>query len=489
MSNLIPFEPKKNSQITEDAEFNNLASLKAQTGLVEVIKNSSNDFPIIICKGTGYLHNHANEFLILRAKHKEFFQTETNKDKPARRWVTPSKGTLSNYADHIRYWLNICAHLNESYLQVDESFFEGVLDTMRDEGTEESSIRQYVGTWRQFYDYLHLSHVDCNMILPEKLKGKRAKSDSENKSDFLNYTKKDSSVEYDFDPLIDEKRLKKTPDYSSQVLTTAQMRELINELRKIDVVYGVLAKVQFDTLMRIEEVLTYIPYEKNSLNPNFMNWGTMHLLGKDSQPLNFIGKGEKSRTLELDIETLALIEEKYITAKSDDSDITIYKNRKNLFLTNFLPSHDGKKSRFTPSSDVLWLSEEGRPVSKYMYQEAFRNAVKELRKKGIIEDSLRVRSHAMRHTGATLRLVKYHQESGVEIELHNDGAIHQFLKDLLGHEKMETTHRYIRTVTKLKIGYLAKKTITRNEDVWADEIKNNPALRKGVDAIKKPPLI
>ena len=489
MNNLIPFEPKKNSQAPQNVESQNLASLKAQAGLVEVIKNTSSDFPIVICKGTGYLHHHANEFLILRAKHKEFFQKESDKDKSARRWVTPSKGTLSNYADHIRYWLNICAHLNESYLQVDEGFFEDVLETMRDDRIAESSIRQYVGTWRQFYDYLHFSHIDCNMILPEKLKGRREKSESDNKSDLLNYAKKDSSIEYDFDPLIDEKRLKKTSDYSSQVLTTAQMRELINELRKIDVVYGVLAKVQFDTLMRIEEVLTYVPYEKNSLNPNFMNWGQLHLLGKDSQPLNFIGKGEKSRTLDLDIETLALIEEKYITAKPDSSDITLYNSRKHLFLTKFLPSYDGKKSKYTPSSDVLWLSEEGRPVSKYMYQEAFRSAVKELRRKGAIEDSLRVRPHAMRHTGATLRLVKYHQESGVEIELHNDGAIHQFLKDLLGHEKMETTHRYIRTVTKLKIGYLAKKTITRNEDVWADEIKNNPALRKGIEAIKNPPLI
>ena len=322
------------------------------------------------------------------------------------------------------------------------------------------------------------------MILPDKIKNKRDKSEAENKGDLLNYTKKSNKAEYDHDPLIDESRLKQTKDYSSQVLSMSQMRELISELRKIDVVYGVLAKVQFDTLMRIEEILNYVPYQQNRLNPHFISWGQMHLQGIDSQPLNFVGKGQKSRILDIDIETLALIEEQYISAKLDNNDITIYSKRKSVFLDKYLNSSDGKNSNFTPTSDVLWLSESGYPVSAYMYQEAFRNAVKQLRKRGIIQTNLRVRPHAMRHTGATLRLVKYHDETGVEIEIHNDGPIHQFLKDLLGHEKMETTHRYIRTVTKLKIGYLAKKTIITNEEVWEKEIHNNPALKKGVEAIK-----
>lgn len=475
MSNIIPFNSTDNDDAKVENDVKSLRALKAQIGLVEVVKNKSNNFPIILCKGTGYLHQHANEFLIIRAKHKSFFNKKI---------VSPTKVTLSNYADHIRYWLNICAYLEESYLQVDEKFFEDVLDRMRDEGTEESSIRQYVGTWRQFYDFLHLSHVDCNMILPDKITNKREKSEAENKGDLINYTKKSNKAEYDHDPLIDESRLKQTKDYSSQVLSMSQMRELISELRKIDVVYGVLAKVQFDTLMRIEEILNYVPYQQNRLNPNFMSWGQMHLQGIDSQPLNFIGKGQKSRTLDIDIQTLALIEEQYISAKLKDSDITIYSKRKSVFLDKYLNSSDGKNSNFTPTSDVLWLSESGYPVSAYMYQEAFRNAVKQLRERGIIQANLRVRPHAMRHTGATLRLVKYHDETGVEIEIHNDGPIHQFLKDLLGHEKMETTHRYIRTVTKLKIGYLAKKTIITNEEVWEQEIQNNSALKKGVDAIK-----
>ena len=97
---------------------------------------------------------------------------------------------------------------------------------------------------------------------------------------------------------------------------------------------------------------------------------------------------------------------------------------------------------------------------------------------------INVRPHAMRHSGASHRLVKYRDETGVDIHIDNAGDIHAFLKDLLGHEDMDTTYRYIRTVRDKTFDSLAIKTIIRNEDMWEDEINKNPALKKGVEAIK-----
>lgn len=459
----------------DDADAHSSGTDKYLLSEVSVTKRTDSKFPIVLIKDTGLLHEHANEFLLMRFNHPSFIDEELEE-------ITET--TLKNYADHIRYWLNICSLLDTSYLSANYSFMTSVLKTMRVEGTEEGSISNYVSTWRLFYKYLDKVNVPNLMDLPSKVSTKRMLSDAEQEGDFLNYTKESTETEYEKDPLIDDKRIKRVSSYNSQVLNIEQMRALISELRKIDVVYAVMAKVQFDTCLRLNELITYFPHTSNTLNPKFMSWGEMYTKDIRHQTLKFIGKGQIEREIDVDIQTMKLISDKYLTAKMPNSDITIYADRKLKFQTTYLSTKAGKDSRYKIDSDILWIKEDGTPISKSMYQKAFRDARKALYQKEILPLNINVRPHAMRHTGASLRLVKYRQETGIDIHIDNDGDIHAFLKGLLGHEKLSTTHKYIRTVRNQAFSNLALKTIIRNEDLWVDEIAKNSTLRKGVESIK-----
>lgn len=465
--NVIRFTPKDSEDVKSDKE----------TYLeVEVKKRRDNKLPMVLHKNTGRLHEHANQFLLMRYYHSSFVDEES---------VQVTMVTMNNYADHIRYFLNICALLEKSYLQIDIIFFESILAIMRKEKTEESSISNYVSTWRQFYKYLDKVGVYHQLILPAKNSSSRQRSEAESRGDMLNYTKKSNEVRSKKDPLIYSKRITNKSSYISQVLTLDEMKSLIKELQRNDIVYGVMAKVQFDTLLRISEMINYFPYESNELNPDFLSWGEMHINNMELQKLTFIGKGQIERDIKIDIETMKLIEDKLLSNKSPDSDIAIYSQRKLKFQTDYLSTKKGQESKYSLDSDVLWLTEDGHPVSVCMYQEAFRKARKSLQSKGLMRSYVNVRSHAMRHSGASHRLVKYRDETGVDIHIDNAGDIHAFLKDLLGHESMDTTYRYIRTVREKTFDSLAIKTIIRNEDMWEDEITKNPALKKGVEAIKR----
>ena len=468
MSNVIFINPSEPSHKSEKKDFQSYYK-------VSIAKRRNNDFPIVTIAGRGYIHMHANGFLLTRYNHVSIIDKTLNQ-------VTMK--TIQNYADHLRYWLNICTLLETSYLYADYIFFQKVLMVLREDGVAEASLAQYISTWRLFYKYLGVIGVPHQMDLPDKVSVSRIFSDAEQSGDSLNYTRKSNKTTVSVDPLVDASKIIKHSSYTSQVLTQVQMKELISELRKIDVVYGVMAKVQLDTLLRISELINYFPHTSNPLNPNFKLWAEMHVEGLQEQKFNFFGKGQIKRDIEIDIRTLQLIETKYLTAKSPGSDIPLYTERKHKFLTRYLETKLGKKSKYTYDSDILWLKEDGHPVSNAMFQDAFRDASIVLKNKGIILSHIHVRPHAMRHTGATLRLVNYREKTGIDIHVDNVGDIHAFLQKLLGHSHMATTHKYIRTVRDKKFSNLAYKTIIRNEDIWDEELKKNPALRKGVDAIK-----
>tara|TARA_R110001583_G_scaffold188684_1_gene351041 strand:- start:16612 stop:18021 length:1410 start_codon:yes stop_codon:yes gene_type:complete len=467
MNNIIEINPDKSIYKTDTNDIQYLSE-------VQVTKRRDNEFPMILIKDRGYMHMHANGFLLTRYHHQSFIDEKL-------RSVTLK--TIANYADHIRYWLNICALLGKSYLYADYIFLLNVLKTLREDDIAESSLAQYIATWRLFYKYLDVIDVPHQMDLPDKIIISRLISDAEEQGDLLNYTRHSKKTTVTVDPLIDSRRIIKRSSYISQVLSKEQLRSFISELRKDDVIYGVMAKVQFDTLLRINELITYFPHTRNNRNPDWECWGEMYLHSKQTQKLSFIGKG-KERSIDIDIRTMQIIEDRYLSSKRPDSDIPLYDERKRKFITEYLESKEGHSSHFSHDSDVLWLTKEGRPVSTGMYQEAFRKAAKILKASGVIPKHINLRPHSMRHTGATLRLVKYRETTGVAIHVDNDGDIHSFLQNLLGHENMSTTHRYIRTVRDKTFSNLAMKTIINNEEVWANEIEDNPALKKGVNAIK-----
>jgi len=474
------------------AKYNRLTNkvLSAQNEAVSFSPKRKKQIPMLICE-SGYLHEHANEFLLTRFHHAPFFNPLAIKTGRKKAFKNVTQSTITNHADHLRNWLNICASQGRSYLSVDENFLDSVLEIMRDDDceddedhVEEASIQVYLNTWRLFYDYLDLINVSHKFKIPPKVRQERQVSALENSGNALNYANSKKTQSILVDPKVDSDRMVKIKDYTSQVLTEDQMKALISELKKIDVVYAVMAHVQLDTLLRINELVHYFPHEKNKLNKNWKNSGQLKIEGADFQDLKFIGKGQIERSIEVSIKTMKLISDKYLTDKEIESDVTIYDKRKQLFITKYLNSKLGKESDYEIDSDVLWLSSRGTPVSKTMYRKAFAKAAKILRKKGIIDNRIYLRPHGIRHTGATLRLLQYQEETDIDIHMVNLDDIHAFIQELLGHAQPETTARYIETVNKLKVGDLALKTILRQEKFWEDEIGENAALAKGIEVIK-----
>jgi integrase len=217
-----------------------------------------------------------------------------------------------------------------------------------------------------------------------------------------------------------------------------------------------------------------------------MSWSNI-FRPKVEQPFKFIGKGQKAREINIDIQTMQMVSDKYITAKRNGSDITIYDERVSIYKRKYVRTKWADKAGHTSESKFIWLTDKGRPVSKAMYRQAFAKALKVLRNPvnsdgAMIDESLYVRPHALRHTGATLRLLKYSKLTGVEICVANIDDINIFLQNLLGHSNFETTERYITTVRKIQVGGLARKTILSQADMWKDEFENTPILKKGIDA-------
>lgn len=461
--------------------------IKSQFESVSKVQSKSTTLPMLFTE-SGYLHDNANDFLLTRYHNYDFFNQLCEHNPGRKSFSSISIVTMNNYADHIRNWLNICASQGVSYLEVDVDFLEAVLEIMRDpeedDNVLEASILNYISTWRLFYEYLDLININHKMEMPNKIRQERHKSRTEDNSYMYNYTNKDKKSTYSDDPLIKSDKIVKTRNYNNQALTEYQFNCLLKELRKIDVVYGLMAKCQLDTLMRINEITHYFPYGKTRENPDWHNYAEMKINQFDLQPLKFIGKGQKERNIDVDIRTMKYISDRYLTVKESGYDNTIYDQRKHLYLLNFLPSKSGIKSNYTINSDVLWLNKYGKPVSKTMYRNAFKKVSKILRNKNIITSRIFLRPHGLRHTGATLRLIKYSEETGIDICTANIDDIHIFLQELLGHADQTTTQLYISTVRKLKVGNLSKKTIITNEDIWEEELERNPHLIKGVNFIK-----
>ncbi|MCP3429754.1 hypothetical protein, partial [Opacimonas viscosa] len=151
MSNVVDFPKSDDDSVLRTTD-------KYLLSEVTVTKRADSKFPMVLIKDTGLLHEHANEFLLMRFNHPSFIDEELEE-------ITNT--TLKNYADHIRYWLNICSLLDTSYLSANYGFMLSVLKTMRKEGTEEGSISNYVSTWRLFVSVrpLHLvSLFKCPLV-------------------------------------------------------------------------------------------------------------------------------------------------------------------------------------------------------------------------------------------------------------------------------------------------------------------------------------
>ena len=432
-------------------------------------------FPMCVNTGVGP-HEHLNDFLITRKNHVSYFNTDYVKYKKL------TQQSLMNIASHMRTFMNILAELNKHYLFVTGTDITTILKTYRSHGRSENTLEQYLNTWRLFYFYLTTERIEhCVHDLPAKVPTIVNKTDAEKEDDPFSYAKDNKKVVM-VDECIEKNRKNDYSNYANQVLSLNEMDSLLEELAKIDIVYAVMATIQFHTLLRISEIVNEFPYKKNKLNPHWKTLARMKQLNLTEQKFNFIGKG-KDRKIYVELADMEIIFNYYLSLK-EQGDITNYTLRHNLFLTKYLNSKLGKKSHFTEDSDVLWLTKGGHPVSIGMYQDAFRRSSEQLYAKNIAHN-VRIRPHSMRHSGATQALWAYQESEGVDLTYGNRLAIQTFLQRKLGHCNMETTLIYIYTAQSKLISKISLNVMKKTRGRFDKILKDNIILKKGLEIGEK----
>jgi len=430
------------------------------------------DVPVAVDIGVGP-NDDVNGFLISRYYFSQEFATNNH---------TPRSLTvisINNMADHMRTLMNALAELDKHYLYVTGSGLLKILDLARNNGTSENTLEAYLNTWRQFYAYLSRENINHACIdLPPKYKVNVTINESQKNDDPFAYARNDRKTVI-VDPCIQHKRRKGYKDYSDQVLSLKEEGAVLAELAKIDIVYAVIAATQFQTLLRINEVVTYFPNKCNGLNPEWKTYSQMRRQVLNKQKLNFIGKGEKRREINIAFEEMEMIFKYYMSVKEED-DITAYTHRHRLFITKYLTSKMGVKSKWTVNSDILWIAKSGNPVSVGMYQEAFRKVEKTLHKKGIATN-VRIRSHGQRYSGGTHALWEYKKQEGVSITEHNKSDIQVFLQEKYGHMNMATTLLYIATATSKRISSISEDVVDEMLKNLCHTLEDNSILKKGIE--------
>jgi site-specific recombinase XerD len=431
-----------------------------------IVKLDNEDVPVAVDLGVGP-NDDVNGFLLSRYYYRKEFATHDYMPKI----LTPI--TIKNMADHMRTLMNALADLKKHYLYLTGAGLVKILDMARENGKSEDTLQVYLNTWRQFYEYLSRENVDHACIdLPPKYKKKVRKDASQKDDDPFSHAKSDTKT-ITIDPCINQRRKKNYKDYSDHVLSLEENDKVLAELAKIDIVYAVMAAIQFQTLLRINEVVTYFPNKKNGLNPDWNNYSQMRRQELKKQKFHFIGKGSVDNEREIDVafEEVEMIFKYYMSVK-EVGDTTAYTQRFSLFITKYLTSKKGKKSQWTTDSDILWIAKSGNPVSVGMYQEAFRKVEKKLHKEGIAT-SVRIRSHGQRYTGGTHALWQYKKVVGVDITEANKKDIQVFLQCKYGHMDMETTLKYIATATSKRISNISEEVTEKMGERLCQTLETN----------------
>lgn len=312
-----------------------------------------------------------------------------------------------------------------------EFHIEGLKNHCRDEyNWSEESLRLYIGTWRQFYDFLTIDGVMHSMYFPEKGETTRQKDSDD---DFLNYTKDDHFETVTTETAIDPKRLIHKDDYVDDVFSMEQYWQLYNKLYEDDPVFAVMASTMLQTFLRIGGIMQF-PLAPTKRNPNWLRLKEMQNKNLKFQKLHYIKKGGSPEDLLVHVHTMDIIDSQYLKP--------MYQERKALFQEHYAQSKHAQNKGINANSQFTWFNKHGSPVTTDMLQEAFRQAGGAL--------GFNAHPHMLRHTGATQMLWRYCHTHGIKVHEGMAGDIHSWLKKQLGHTLLSTTRLYINTVYRLQ---------------------------------------
>ena len=335
--------------------------------------------------------------------------------------------TISNIKWHMKMWFDYLSDLNPPVSFADatytlhlEAFRESLLNDPVD-SIEPQSFNQYYGTWRSFYTFCASKGIPFLMEFPALVETRTG--ERKNNNNYLLAHTHSHEVVSALDP--GKEIVHSQTSYADKVINLQQFVELATALGEDDPVYEAIAHAMLQTGLRIEGVMQW-PVGPGGNNKAWLRYAEMKHKEQGHQYLYYWPKGKKKiKKCLVMLETMESIHNIYVTK--------YYKDRYHKYEKRF---------GSPPPSDCLWLNKHGKPITKADVWSAFRKASKKI--------GFKVTPHVLRHTCATYIVWNYFKTNDIPVNIKFAQDVYYAVKDQLGHESIESTEIYIRTILKVQ---------------------------------------
>jgi integrase len=207
-------------------------------------------------------------------------------------------------------------------------------------------------------------------------------------------------------------------------ISELEFEALRSQLRKIDIVYEMIALLMVKTGLRIDAALNFDKSAFEGWMKHINNGKTMD----EEIPVRYVNKGGETKECDLPIETTHEIQGHYRTRE--------YKPR----LARYQEEWDG-------DDEPLWLREDGKKINYSDVQKAFKQASEAMGRK--INN---ITPHHLRHTFATWHVIKVSRRDNIPLGVIGAEPHPMLMSELmrkLGHASAASTLRYTMTAYKL----------------------------------------
>ena len=340
------------------------------------------------------------------------------------------------------------------------------------------SIEQYVKAWRQFYRFLSLQGIDHEMLMPDT---KEMVNQGNQEDNFLSHTSYRNDSIGEQETAVDSSWKTRQDDYKENILSMEQFWLLYAEMFKVDAVFAVMAYVQLVTCLRVTALVNCFPLGANTHNPNWLSYKKMRRNKITSQKLKYLAKGGDTKSLLVPVTMMEVFYDVYENPTGSEN----YYNRLEKYRNKYCPTKHASKSGWNVDQMPTWLLENGTPVSVRTYQKVMQDCA--------VRIGIEAHPNMLRHTGVTQMLYRYIRNNDLMTGLNHTNRLlvadaHVILQQHLGHTRVETTLRYIRTIERimqeLQIDILLNSSLSVSRK-HQDLLDKNPKLANGVAILEK----
>lgn len=345
-------------------------------------------------------------------------------------------------------------------------------------GWRGESIEQYVKAWRQFYCFLTLQGVEHEMLMPQTNEVTIRQDQDDN---FLSHTSYRQEQVGEEETAVNHNWKERQDDYKDSILSMEQFWLLYAEMLQIDAVYAAMAYVQLVTGLRVTALIDCFPLGPDKRNPDWCSYREMKRDKMTSQKLRYLAKGGKTKSLLVPFTTMAVF---YNIYEKPAYGVTYYQRLRkyqNVYCNSKHAINSGRKPEETPT----WILKNGTPVSVRAYQKTMQECAEKL--------DMEAHPHMLRHTGVTQMLYRYIKNNGLMTGLNHTNQMlvsdaHIILQQHLGHARIETTRRYIRTIERFiqesQLDMLLNTALSTSRK-HQEMLDKNPQLAKGISILEK----